>query len=236
MVRTNKFRVDSPISSDFLSAHFSTGLKRLHIYRNWVLYNVLKVRRGCGCRISWFDIADLTLSDIHDSGDDLIVILHILIGDVQVKSIGLINGRVGILLSYFGSLFCRRGGYVSSQIITKIRLTFTILILGHPKFFVLEVVAQGAFALYVVVNAAQKLEVDILGVVEFYVILVLIDNFGKLHDLRAQNWFKFNNDVIKLQISMICNIFFVLRKLDAIQYFNIYSLAVFVILIEIPLF
>ena len=85
---------------------------------------------------------------------------------------------------------------------------------------------QRSFTVYVVVNAAQKLEsYNFLIVGLCVVLLTLIDNRGKLQDLRAQKRFKLNHDIIKLHIPVIFGLCVVVRELDIFQYFNVDSFA-----------
>lgn len=193
--------------------------------------SVVYIGLHCGCcahRMSWPDVADLGRGNVHHSGAvgrneaSLSLILHILIGDVEVESIGLIHGRVGILLPHSWPLFGSRCSCVSPQIIREARLTFTILIFVQMVFLILKIVTQRPFTVYVVVNAAQKFESYNFFVVGLGVVLLsLIDNRGKLQDLRAQKWFKLNYNIIKLHIPVIFGLCVVVRELDIIQYFNV---------------
>lgn len=184
--------------------------------------------RCCAYRMSWPNVADLGRGNVHHSGAvgrneaSLSFILHILIGNIEVESVRLIHGRVGILLSHFWPLFGSRCSSVSPQIVREARLTFTILVFVQMEFLILKIVTQRSFTVYVVVNAAQKLESYNFFVVGLRVVLLtLIDNCGKLQDLRAQKWFKLNNNIIKLHIPVIFGLCIVVRELDIIQYFNV---------------
>ena len=99
--------------------------------------------RSCACRLSWPNVADLGRGNVHHSGAvgrnqaSLSFILQILIGDVQVESVGLIHGRVGILLPHSWPLFGSRCSCVSPRIVREARLTFTILIFVQMEFLIL---------------------------------------------------------------------------------------------------
>lgn len=67
-------------------------------------------------------------------------ILHVFVGNVEVKSIGLVHGRSGVLLSDLWSLLSSCGGSVSSLVVWEARLTFTVLVLGHSKCLILWIV------------------------------------------------------------------------------------------------
>ena len=219
-----------------------TGLDGFHICAHFVRSHwVLPIRRTCSHRVSRLDVSDLGRGDVHHSSSvgesALRFVLHVLVRHVEVESIGLIHRRVGVLLPSLGPLLGRRG-YVPPQVIGEARLAFAVFILGHSESLLfVEVVAQRAVSVYVVVDTAQKFESDDFFVVQLRVVLlILIDDFGELHHFRPQEWLKFDKDVVELHVSLVLGLAVALFELYLIEYFDVDSFAQFVEPAEIPLF